>query len=451
MSTTLAPKMLPAPSQRPVSLALLAQKRHGFAFGMFLLANFILYVRPTEIVHALLGLELYLVVIVVCLLAAFPVLWQQMQPASLERRPLTVCVIGLTFAVVLSHLAHLRIEAAFSWGFIFFKMLLYYLLFVGLVTDKGRLRRFLWCLTLFISLSALLSVLEFHDLITLPAAAKIKDGEFLRLRGSGIFQDPNDLCVLLCLGLIFGTYLLTDHRSGLLRFFWLGPLALLFYALLQTQSRGGLLALLVGVVAVLRARWGWVGAALLGLVVVPLLLATAEGRQAGISTTAETSQARIQLWSDGLMFFRENPLFGIGCEEYSKEDGLVAHNSYIHAFAEMGLFGGALFVGAFLFALRSLERLCPDRQLILDPELRHLQPFLLGGVASYMTGMFSLSLTYLLPTFNVLALAAVFTQMAPVRKPLPETKFDLRFVGQLLLAALAFLVGMTIFVRVTRV
>jgi O-antigen ligase len=422
----------------------------GPAFALFLVLIFVLYVRPTEVVQPLLGLEIYFAVILVCLVAALPQLWQQLQPAVVQRRPLTVCVMGLTLAVFLSLLSQLKIEAAFVQGYDFFKMLLFYLLFVGLVTDKLRLRRVLWCMTLFISLSALLSVLEFHNLITLPAAATIKDGDYVRLRGSGIFQDPNDLCVLLCLGLMFGICLLTDKRAGLLRFAWLGPLALLFYALLQTQSRGGLLALMVGVLAVLRARWGWVRAALLGLVVVPLLLAVAEGRQASISTTTDTGQARMELWRDGMMFVRMNPLFGMGREEFAREAGQVAHNSYLQAFGEMGLFGGVLFFGAFVFGLRSVERLCPDRHFILDPDLRHMQPFVLGGLASYMMGMFTLSLTYVLPTINMLALAAVFARMAPVQKPLPDTPFNLRLLGHMLLASLLFLVAMSVFLRIMR-
>ncbi len=449
MSTSLVTQPRPAPTRAVAPSAVPAQKQDGPAFALFLLLIFVLYVRPTEVIQPLLGLEIYFVVILVCLVAAFPQVLQQFQPAELQRRPLTVCVIGLTFAVFVSLLSHLQVEAAFIWGYDFFKMLLFYLLFVGLVTDKVRLRRVLWCMTLFISLSALLSVLELRGLITLPTAATIKDGAFVRLRGSGIFQDPNDLCVLLCLGLFFGTCLLMDRRSGLFRFLWLGPLALLFYALLQTQSRGGLLALMVGVMAVLRARWGWVRAILLGLVIVPLLLAVAEGRQASISTTTDTGQARMELWRDGMMFVRHSPLFGIGREEYAKESGQVAHNSYLQAFGEMGLFGGVLFFGAFVFALRSVERLCPDRQFILDPELRHMQPYVLGGLASYMMGMFTLSLTYVLPTINMLALAAVFARMAPVQKPQPDTLFNLRFLGRALLASLLFLVAMSIFLRLT--
>ena len=65
-----------------------------------------------------------------------------------------------------------------------------------------------------------------------------------------------------------------------------------------------------------------------------------------ISADEGTGQARIQLWSDGLMFFQQSPLFGIGMENYRQFSRHVAHNSFIHCFAELGLLGGTLFLGA---------------------------------------------------------------------------------------------------------
>jgi O-antigen ligase len=180
---------------------------------------------------------------------------------------------------------------------------------------------------------------------------------------------------------------------------------------------------------------------------------------------------RVELWSDGLMFVRLNPLFGIGRDEYSQQAGQVAHNSYLHAFGETGLLGGALFLGAFVFALLSLERLCPGGKrgkIFADPDLKQLQPYILGGLLSYMVGMMTLTLTYLIPTFTVLAMAAVFIRLAGadlarqpawsrqgdggrVGKPvILSSRLDLPFLGWILLASFVFLVVMMIFVRVSR-
>ena len=99
------------------------------------------------------------------------------------------------------------------------------------------------------------------------------------------------------------------------------------------------------------------------------------GRQTSISAPPTApAQDRIQLWSDGLLLFRQSPLFGIGRDQFDKAEGLVAHNSYVHTFAKLGLFGGFFFIGAFVVALESLYRLGTSGRSILDPDLRRLHP-----------------------------------------------------------------------------
>src|SRR3954471_7774194 len=80
--------------------------RCGLGFFLFILLNATLYVRPAEIVPALLGLEIYQTLIIACLAASFTCVLEQLTSGELERRPITVCVIGLAFAVVMSHLAN---------------------------------------------------------------------------------------------------------------------------------------------------------------------------------------------------------------------------------------------------------------------------------------------------------------------------------------------------------
>src|SRR5438270_5770668 len=106
MSTAVAPKPLPpapSPGTPPAAAPAAPRPRHALGFALFLLLNAALFLRPAEIVPALYGLEIYLVVILACLAASFPVVLDQLRPAELERRPITVCVLGLFLAVVLSH------------------------------------------------------------------------------------------------------------------------------------------------------------------------------------------------------------------------------------------------------------------------------------------------------------------------------------------------------------
>ena len=100
----------------------------------------------------------------------------------------------------------------------------------------------------------------------------------MRLAGSGIFNDPNEIGVLIAAALLLGLYWLFDQRSGLLRFLWIAPLVFFLYALTLTQSRGAVLALAAGLGVFLTARFGWRTALLFGVVLLPagaLLLAAA--------------------------------------------------------------------------------------------------------------------------------------------------------------------------------
>jgi O-antigen ligase len=98
-------------------------------------------------------------------------------------------------------------------------------------------------------------------------------------------------------------------------------------------------------------------AALFGLAAVLLAF---KGRMTNLDDAMEqgTAQTRIQLWSEGLQLFKRDPLFGIGQNNYVEEVGQAAHNSFLHAFTELGIFGGALFLGAYAAAMVSIEHRC---------------------------------------------------------------------------------------------
>lgn len=431
--------------------------RRGAGFGVFLLLNAALFLRPAEIVPGLVGLEIYQFLILVCLVIAFPAVLQQLSPEALERRPITACVVGLFFAAVLSHLCRFDVARAATCGYEFFKLAFYYLLFVGLVTTPERLRRFLFWLAIFAAALALLAVMQYYDLIRLPNLATLqaverdpatgRDVIVRRLQASGPFHDPNDLSVLLVVGILLSLHGLTDPRRRLASLAWLGPVTVLFYALALTQSRGGFLALLGGLFAFLHVRFGWSAALGLGTLLVPALLVVLGGRQTDISATAGTGQERIQIWSDGLMLFREAPLFGVGMNEFEVSVGHVAHNSYLQGLAELGMMGGTLFLGAVFLAWTTVRSLNTQNRRILDSELRRLHPYLVGVVAAYAVGMLTLTLNYIVPTYLVLGVATACGGMTITRPTAPAAKFDLHLAGRLVCIAVLFLVGLTVFVR----
>ncbi len=247
--------------------------------------------------------------------------------------------------------------------------------------------------------------------------------------------------------LVLSCYWLTEKRSGVLRVFWLVPICLFLHALTLTQSRGGLLALLAGMVIFFQARFGWFPTLVLGSLGVPAMLALVGGRMAGLSTGTNTAQDRIGRWSDAFMDFKTAPLFGIGCGGFSRAGDLVAHNSYLHAFVEIGVVGGVLFLGMFGFALLRLLQLTTGGRQIEDPTLSRLLPFVTAALASYMVGMLTLSLNYVIPTFTLLGLVTVYLNMTRSQPPLPEVRFDSRWLLTWTGVSLVFLVMLNLFVK----
>ena len=223
----------------PVVAAVQPAEGYAFAFFFFLLLNFVLFVRPMELIPDpdFYGSELYLYMIVISMTLGFPVILGQLRLDVLEKRPIILCVFGMCVAMVLSHLAHFALRSALNTTIEYLKVLVYFLLFTGLVTTPARLRRLLNVVLWSVVIVAAATVLQYHGVITLPTIDVSRElgekklpgdtGEVLRLVGTGIFQEPNDMCVLLATAVLLGLYRLTDRAWRGFRVLWLAPLTLL--------------------------------------------------------------------------------------------------------------------------------------------------------------------------------------------------------------------------------
>src|SRR5262249_1160056 len=112
----------------------------GMGFFFFLLVTATLLVRPADHFQELRGVRLYEALILVCFACSFGAVLEQFTLKSLETRPVTVCVLGLLAAIVVSHLGRGKLGSAAEDGFDFFKLLVYYVLLVANVTTTGRLK-----------------------------------------------------------------------------------------------------------------------------------------------------------------------------------------------------------------------------------------------------------------------------------------------------------------------
>jgi O-antigen ligase len=417
----------------------------------------VLIIRPEELYPPIEGLRLYYILIACALLYSAPALAQEFDGNCLTRQPILVLIFGLLAAVVLSQVTNFRFGGAFEEGQKFVKIVAYYLLLTVTLTSLPALRTFLTALVVFIVVQTTLALSQYHGYIDIESLRPFQQWEFdpdgetallARLCGSGIYHDPNDLCLLLTAGML----ICLDRalgRDGFHRLLWAALFGVLVYALTLTHSRGGLLAVAAGFAAYFTAKYGARRAIPILLLLIPVGLAVFAGRQTRLDLTSgdDTGQGRIQIWSDGFALIQSHPLFGIGAGQYAEECIFVAHNSFVHAYVELGLIGGGLFLAAFLLATGMLwtTRPCPSLHPEDTDELARLRPVILGLLVSYMAGMFSLSRNYIPPTYLTLALATVYLRLA-APGGIDSFRFDRRMLARLCAITVLGYAGLKLFI-----
>ncbi len=377
---------------------------------------------------------------------------------ALAATPISACVFGLFVAGVASHLLHGNFRGAIPTADLLVRILIYYLVMVTAIDSHAHLRSFLgWVVAFALALSSL-AVLHYQGVINVPSleACQQKDidpatGEVYvipRLCSTGIFNDPNDLSMMLVLGILFALYLM-DSRQGIGRFLWLAPIGFFVYALKLTYSRGGLLNLVLSLFILSLLRLGRKKTVIACVFALPVMIALFAGRQTRIDLTdsSDTSQGRIQLWVAALALWRGAPLFGIGMGELREQIGFVAHNSFVQTYAEQGYFGGTIFAGAFYTGIYSVLRLLRHDAGSLDPAVRQMGPYLLAVLSSYCLGMFALSRAETVPTYMVLGIATAYLELASAQSSIGPSRLDWPFIKRLCIFGVFVLGFLLLFCR----
>lgn len=392
-------------------------------FALFLVLNAILLLRPEELFPEIAGLRLYLITIVACLVTSLPGITARLTPEALKERPIGVCVLGLWAAGFLSHLFYRqRIEDGIDFTGEFGKVVAYYFLFITLVDTPARFKAMVGWLVLCITMSSTLAVLDYHGFVDFEAIEHVQQWEtdpetgeaviLPRLVSSGIFNDPNDLCLALTLGMLGCAYM-AFSGGGPLRVVWFLPVAPMAYAFTLTHSKGGLIGLAAGIVAMLYARYGGKRSIPLAIAAVVALLVVIGGRQASLGGGG-TAHERLMYWARGISDLLNMPMYlvpGLGVGYFSEEMGQVAHNSFVSAYVETGLLGGGFFLGAFYIAARLVERSNRDRDAPAPAYLPAQRIFVFAACAAYAAGAYSLSRQFVLPTYITLGLASAYLEL----------------------------------------
>lgn len=442
--------------------------RHGWGFVLLLATTAILFVRPADLVPAFSKWPIYQVLIVACIVVSARACLNQLSNAKLIDRPTTASLIVLVIAVGASHLAHGFVWAARMAVFEVSKLVALYVLITGLVNTPARLHFFIRWLTIAISTMATLVLLDNFGIVSIAALESISDrgvtqdglsGRVDRIRGTGIFQDPNDFGLILVTGLVLCVSLLTKPNLGVFRYLWLPPACVLLGALALTHSRGALLSLMCAV-STLFCYFRGGKYAVLVLPVLPLMALGFSTRMSDFSAISDgTGQERIQIWSESLGIWKQYPVFGLGEGLIVDEIGVVSHNSFLQCYAELGFFGGTAFLASFLAAGLSLwsQRRVESSQVgnpnsipSADREHRRLCGFLFATLMACAVAMLTISRQFVAPTYLILGLVSA-ANFIPLNQGLGTDvvglRVDNRFLLTSLIASVASLLAYYLIVR----
>lgn len=195
--------------------------------------------------------------------------------------------------------------------------------------------------------------------------------------------DANDLALLFVVALPFVLYLFSN-AGKVAKFVLLGVTLLYFYGIVLTQSRGGLLALLVvGGLILWRSRLSRsakIGTVFAAILVFGVLAGTAWKER--ISTMLDpqteydqTAGGRTDIWKTGLILLATHP-WGLGIDGFVTAEGLyheglgkwsAPHNSFIQIATELGIAGLIVFVRLLMQVMRTLRHVETFAQGRIEP------------------------------------------------------------------------------------
>ena len=423
------------------------------AFVLVMLYVGLLFFRPMEWVPGMIGWPILDYVAAATILATIVELpraqWR------FKRSPQNWLVLLFFIACLMSHVRHTYLEAFIDTFEKFGKIVLLYFLISINVNTIRRLNSLITMMTVGCLFMAIHGILQYHTGTgfggQLPLYVAYRDET--RVIAYGFFNDPNDLALMLVTIMPFVISAIHRHRVFIFRrtlnLVFLGAMT---YCIFRTNSRGGWLAFGAMLAAYFcitfaKKKLGIV----VGTLAIIMIFIVAPARMQTASTQESSARSRLVAWADGNRMLKANPIFGVGKERFTEhsEGAMVAHNSFVHCYAELGLFGYFFWLGLLMASLKDAWSIGKTKSL--DPgqqELSRLARVSISALLGYMAAAFFLSRTYIPPLYILFAVFAAIRSIQDRDFGPIEGKFvkkDLRLVAA---AVPISIIGLYILIRV---
>ncbi len=325
----------------------------------------LIYVRPAEIVPAWAAIPF--VDILTGFSAVIGIFSVAAKPRSVVNLPQDKLIVGFWAMIAVSSFKVWLTGVLYSF-LSFMPSVFVYFLVRASVRSQAQLKGLIYLLVALNAFLAINGIVQYHTGVGFGNAEMILG----RIYGTGIFSDPNDLGLTFVMAVPFVLLIIGLRSSGLLfRILGAVVLVLILLATYYTNSRGAIVGLGATMVAYSFMKFNKISATIVAFVLVAIIAVAAPSRGGEITYGEESAQTRIQSWAAGWAMLKSHPMTGVGYDQYTEYHYAVAHNSFVHTFAELGLVGAFIFVGMFYWYFKGLN-LIPDSNTQFVPWRRAL-------------------------------------------------------------------------------
>jgi O-antigen ligase len=380
-----------------------------------------LYVRPGELFSALQALPVvdYLSGAALCI----AMVTMTVSPRKFWDQPHDKFFIAYFLIAVASNPLNGWIAGGQETFMLFLPAAFCYFLIRAGVRSTGQIKwtmRTLVLLNVFLAVNALLPIFAPEMAIFTP----METAEGVRIQGTGIFSDPNDLGMTLVMTLpmvmstMVGGRVSVFSRAGAAF-----ALVIILTACYYTNSRGTMLGIAIVFTIYAYRRVGAVVAIMMAGIAFSAILAFGPSRMANVSSSEASAQGRIQAWVAGYDMLQSSPIWGVGWQRFDDIHYRVAHNSFVHVLGELGIIGAFCFMGMYYWYFVSLRRQqavaagtiaapAPTR-----PAVVRIARDLSDSGVGLLTAMCFLSRQYTVTAFILLALVACLASASDEQRP----------------------------------
>ncbi len=237
-----------------------------------------------------------------------------------------------------------------------------------------------------------------------------------------LLGDPNDLALVLLYPMSFAiATFLEKSLSTFERLFSFSTFCILFYALLATQSRGGLLGFLAVVSLFaynrVRSKLLLVSGGAIAVAVLFIVAGISDRSSGGAAEEGidESAMGRIYAWEAAWNMALDNPVFGVGISNFyynyfyysSHWDGQnhAVHSTWFGVLAESGFVGLLLFIcliaSTLIMSLKMLKKLNNDKH---SPGIRVALNAAPAGIIGFIISGTFLTQGFIWPVYLQIAL-----------------------------------------------